>query len=504
MLQSKNMMESTARRTNAGFDYENQVKTRLRMPDREEWHAVLSIRVHTQAVGTHKDQVLNIELTDDSDPLFLHILKCTEADFIALKSEQGLMFDFQDFPCKLVDLLEQCPVVRKSMKALDEGESEKFSCTMLIGHSAQSNFSIVEANRFKILTHLSLGFTEADDKTAKHYLANKLQEFKADNSQLKQRLESVEDRLSLQSETSDKLKAELRTEKEDSERLADSIKLDAQRQFNELKQQMLQDMERQSAEHMQEKNRVASKLQEQVEELSGRLAGVVERKEELEGRVLKVEASERELQAKVQRQEHEIELKQNELDLLRSTNKNLDTTKYSQEKSLVELRVKCETMEKQLQDKESLVRNANSLYEASKLQCVQLEETVAILKGNVAKVEERAEASAQETKKASEKVVELQTDLKAAKQKVKLNEGVCVQQEQLISQNKQTTEELTRSLTDAKREVAHKDEEIKLCNSKIEELKTKLAESQKMLESNEQSTLHLNSRSDSLAEQGNE
>eukprot|EP01022_Parablepharisma_sp_SALTPOND_P015114 TRINITY_DN2110_c0_g1_i2.p3 TRINITY_DN2110_c0_g1~~TRINITY_DN2110_c0_g1_i2.p3 ORF type:complete len:568 (+),score=112.13 TRINITY_DN2110_c0_g1_i2:387-2090(+) len=470
------------------FIYENQVKVRIKAPDREEWQTMLSIKIEMKTIGGHNEQMLNFELTDENDPFFLFTMECGESDFITLKNEQNLIFDFQLFPNKFIELLELCPVVKKT-NALTEDPAERFSCVLFMGYSETATFNIVEINHFKQLTHLSLRFKSGDDESTKKYLAARLQEFKAENTELKTKLENTEDSLNLQMNANEKLKADLRTEREENAKLADAIRLDAQRQFNDLKEQMLAEIERCNAKHNAEKSKLKDALEAQVMELNEKLNQALETNSDLSAKILNLEASERELLAKTQKQEHEIQLQMNELTLLRGTNKNLDTTKFSQEKSLVELRVRCETMQKQLEDKEQLVKNTTGLYEASKEQCSQLEETIAILKSNAGKMEEKLIMSAQEINKGNEIIKQLQGDLKAAKQKNKLKEGVCTQQEQLIEQNKRTMEEMTRALNDSKREVTNKEEEIKLLKSKIEELKTKLAESQKMLESNEQSMI---------------
>ncbi len=472
----------------SAFTYDNQVKVRLKAPDREEWQTMLSLKMEMKAVGAHNDQLLTIELTDENDPFFLYMLEFGESDFLALKTEQNLVFDFQMFPRMFIELLELCPVLKKTNTLVEDQQSEKCSCVLLVGYAETATFNIVEVNNFKQLTHLSLKFKRGDDEGTKKYLAERLQEFKAENQDLKTKLENTEDSLNLQVTANEKLKADLKAEREENAKIAEAIRLDAQRQFNELKEQMLTELENSNSKHGAEKAKLKETLEGEISELNKKLALAMAQNNELSGKILKLEASERELLAKTQKQEHEIQLQANELGLLRGANKNLDTTKFTQEKSLVELRVRCETMQKQLEDKEQLVKNATGLYEASKEQCAQLEETISILKANAGKMEEKLVMSAQEINKGNEIIKQLQTDMKAVKQKCKLKEGVCAQQEQLIEQNKRTMEEITRALNDSKRETVNKDEEIKLHKGKIEELKTKLAESQKMLESNEQST----------------
>ena len=53
-------------------------------------------------------RTLDVRLTDDSDPYFLHHLSIGEEDFHILRSEQSLLVDFEQFPVKFVELLDEC------------------------------------------------------------------------------------------------------------------------------------------------------------------------------------------------------------------------------------------------------------------------------------------------------------------------------------------------------------------------------------------------------------
>jgi spindle assembly abnormal protein 6 len=475
---SKLMMEE--QRLPVAFSYETPLKVLVKAPDREGWIAILTVRIEAKTLG-RSGQGYVIELTDDNDFLFLYSLECSEADFLAIKAEQRLVFDFQMFPHRLIEQLE----LRAKPNELPE-ENPK-ACILELGFQDVAVFKLIEYTNFNELNHLVLKLKKADDEYAKQHLANKLNEFKNENIDLKKRLQSTEDSLNLQVNTSEKLKIELRAEREESERREEAIKLDAQRQFNDLQQQALEKLENCNTSYSLENKKTKETLEEQIAELNKKLGLSMADNSELTSKVLKLEATERELTAKTEKQAHELELYLNELELLRGTNKDLDTTKFSQERNLVELRVRCETMQKQMDDKEQLVQNANSLSEATKARCEQLEETISILNKNAAKMEEKLIMSANEINKGNDIIKQLQADLKATKQKTKLKEGVCADQEKLIEQNKKNIEDLNRSYNDAKREIQNKEEELKLSKTKIEELKNKLTESQKMLESNEQS-----------------
>lgn len=54
---------------------------------------------------------------------------------------------------------------------------------------------------------------------------------------------------------------------------------------------------------------------------------------------------------KIEMQNYELELVKAELKELRESNKNLDTTKFSQEKSITEFSVRLESLQREIDDK---------------------------------------------------------------------------------------------------------------------------------------------------------
>ena len=47
-------------------------------------------------------------LTSDDDPFFHYVLTLREDSFSQLRSSQGLLVDFAQFPRKFTELVEQC------------------------------------------------------------------------------------------------------------------------------------------------------------------------------------------------------------------------------------------------------------------------------------------------------------------------------------------------------------------------------------------------------------
>ena len=57
-------------------------------------------------------QILRILLSSEEDLQFLYTLEVSEEDFQALKAEQGILVDFENFPGKVMTLLQKCAAAR--------------------------------------------------------------------------------------------------------------------------------------------------------------------------------------------------------------------------------------------------------------------------------------------------------------------------------------------------------------------------------------------------------
>nr|CAD7432982.1 unnamed protein product [Timema monikensis] len=137
---------------------------------------------------------LSLKLTDDDDPLFLHVLMITEEDFKSLKSQQGLLVDFDHFPSQLVRLLEQCHNANDNSASrflliLEEEERE----SVLDG--GRTCLKIVETNNFKPLVHLSLKIGGGSDAEIKKFMAANIKQLKEVVSRSEKQLSRSESQL---------------------------------------------------------------------------------------------------------------------------------------------------------------------------------------------------------------------------------------------------------------------------------------------------------------------
>lgn len=87
--------------------------------------------------------------------------------------------------------------------------------------------------------------------------------------------------------------------------------------------------------------------------------------------------------------QYELDLAKNELRDLREANKGLDTTKFSQEKSLTEYMLKYQSLQRELEDKEQIIGKMTSLLDTTKSQKDQIEQALADEKAKTSKMQDK-------------------------------------------------------------------------------------------------------------------
>jgi spindle assembly abnormal protein 6 len=199
-------------------------------------------------------QILEIQLTDNNDPYFLHHLQINEDLFHSLKSEQNLLVDFEKFPSKFVELLENCLLSNKE-------ETPKFVCKLISEPASDhSIFNIVETNSFKHINHLSLSFIPGDDGTIKQYLAHIVKEFKSHNLSLNSKLLQTEANLSANISANDSIISKLRYE-------LDNMALKQQQDQSELKLSSAKCLSQEREKAMVEEDAIRRQYEMKIREL---------------------------------------------------------------------------------------------------------------------------------------------------------------------------------------------------------------------------------------------
>jgi len=169
-----------------------------------------------------------------------------EQDFHILKRDQSILVEFNVYPMKLIELLELCLIGTPSLlitmnntsndaynnnklqSVLSSSSAAAAAASLVSNHnvfaaldSSTSTFiakldlttgifSVVEANKFKQLTHISLLLKPADDQAIKMYLASRLALILNMNKKHAMSVEDLRSRLVLEEDNNQQLSNELK------------------------------------------------------------------------------------------------------------------------------------------------------------------------------------------------------------------------------------------------------------------------------------------------------
>jgi len=117
---------------------------------------------------------------------------------------------------------------------------------------------------------------------------------------------------------------------------------------------------------------------------------------------------------------------------LRDEQKQMELTKFQQEKSLAELRAQLEGVREQLSVKESIVANHANLADQANSQRASAEDTLAMYKQQAQQLEEKFALSAKEIEKGNQIIRSLQAQVKQMKTKLRVKVTALAQQEKAL------------------------------------------------------------------------
>ncbi|CAD8167953.1 unnamed protein product [Paramecium pentaurelia] len=450
----------------------------------DDWNTQLTLKMIMQSSQQAHGQTLRIELTDDTNFSFLQILDLNESEFLALKNEQSLHVDFATFPMKLADLLQLC---------INSQRDEKVNFYVCLEtKNGESTLAVIENNEFKKLTHLSLRLRSATDDILKYFLANKLAIEKQENEEFQKKTKKLTEQLEEKQWELENLKSEVRKFTEENNAVLQQMQLDEQKKLNDFREQALTKETNFKRESENEKQFIIEKYEIIVQELQNKYTQLQQINQELSEQKIQLTQSEKELKNRFQIILQESQQLQKENQEFRILNKELDTLKFTQERQIIELRIQKEGLEKQLHDKEDFLNNKQQLVDNEKKQNVILEEQVNNQKKQIEKLEQRIAVMSDEVNKGNQIIEKLENELSKQKEKNKLKNTVVLQQEQTVQQLQDANDQSNKQINELRREkdsleLKYKDQE----NTNLD-LKNKLAESQKLLESNNQMIQYLN------------
>lgn len=462
------------------------VPLRIRESSREERSAPVkvSISIDPDSSAVSRQQQMNFQLTDESDPFFLYTLRVSEEEFQVLKLDQSILVDFSEFPSKFIELLQSC------VAAADE-ESPKF--TAGLSSTPEGTFlSVVETNLFKNLTHLKLEFRAGNDTAVKKYLAKELEKAKGQRNRLQEQLAA---QVTANHETiahTDKTILGLREELEQAQAELNKVRLQHATVAAEMREQSAQYQQEMQAKHEAEKREAARGHSERESVLRAKADDLRVRVERLESERTSLQTLSRELATKLESAEHELVIIKEDLSRQRAENKDGDRVRHEQEKELQKNAVRLSTLEQQVADGKEMAAQLSNLVESANSQKSIMEEQLRMLKGTNASLSDKCKGYSMEVSKANTIIEHLQDELKAAKTKMKVKSAVVQQQEQVVNEKDKSIREREATIQSLENSVSEREGAISLLESKLSVAETRIKEAERTMQSNQQVISWLN------------
>ncbi|CAM9583549.1 unnamed protein product [Chrysoparadoxa australica] len=425
-----------------------------------------------------------MELTDELDPYFLHTLQVGEEDYHQLKQDQRLRVDFQSFPQQFIQLLEGCQT---------EGGSEgQFVARLETPGTGLGTFSVVETNHFKDLTHLSLQFRPGNDAAIKSYLAARLRQLKGEKSALAQRLTMCEAALADGNHKLEAATEELSLLRANRERDLRDLKAAQAGELASVREGGLQRLEAATAAHGSELEKMRSSHQEAEAALSEKLGECTAERDELKKLNYNQEGELKELRMRADQAEQAAKREEEAASMLRLDIKKQEVLLFEAEKGLQRAQMEGAALQQKVEDTNAVLERAEALRAAAEGNVAKSAETLAAYKKNVVTLQEKLESSVAEITRGNSIIQRLQGEYRALRSKAHLKSQVIRQQERVVQEQRDVL-----GAGEAKVLTAHGD--AKAAKAKAEALsrelavaEAKLAESAKLLASNQQVISWLN------------
>lgn len=386
------------------------------------------------------ERVIHFELTDESDPYFLYLLELSEQDFPLLKREQSILVDFAAFPSKLIELLEQC-------LPSECGNAEDDILTDVAAQQQQSalayyvrldinsgSFSVVESNRFKQLTHISLQLRPGNDSSIKAYLASRLTHSNMTSRRLLRDLANTKDQLNAEMSLRRDMTEELREFRSSRDLDLHSVRNTHAEEILKVQTQAAETLERSRESFQKQITQLRATSDEAAKLSSDRISelesALLHEKQERAQSDFKV----RELSKGSENTGVERARLVEECTELRQSLRQSEASRSNLEKEVVKLQMKAESLALQISDREEAVSRAGELQRASEEAKRATEEQLALYKNSLEAVTEKLSSAVAEIKKGNQEIARQQQEIGQLKDKLSMKSDVIRKQEALVQE----------------------------------------------------------------------
>ena len=462
----------------------------IKPQSKEERQRELRVNVEIHAgISPVCRKSLCVMLADDADPCFLYSLFITEDDFKILKSQQGLLVDFDNFATQLICLLEQCQMPTANLTRTPP----KF-LLLLAEESGEWIFKLVETNNFKHLCHLSLNISPASDSDLRTHMALKIKQLKESILQqnrggvaLETRLNDLSSKLETKTKELEHVEQKYMTEK-------NQMQLSSSEQISLEKDRFAKACLEWQCQSEKERVEVERRHTETVKQLHTDLAELRTQNLTYKDKVSLLEATNVEQIKQLQNLEKELNIAQRDLSSLKKQNSKLDTDYHEKDKSVNSLRTKVAVLEQELKDKGILITKHTEMLKTVKEQKQQLEDLLAEKEGQLQRKQNSLRNLSDELVKANEILTKLQNELASTKSKLKLRTSIALEQERLLDTKQKEVGQLENKMESLIKETKDVKTEIESLREQLKIQQTQLEEKEKTIKNNDNVISWLNRR----------
>lgn len=158
--------------------------------------------------------------------------------------------------------------------------------------------------------------------------------------------------------------------KNNSKNDTEALKTEHQKDFNNLKEQLFDQKKDELEKLGKDKDERINKLEALLQELGNSFENLKNNHSRMLKEKEHIEILNKETNNKLDFSTNELKIYKEELDNLRNQNKNLDSTKFNQEKNITEISIRNEHLIKEIQSKDQTIKNLEDLVNNLKKQRV--------------------------------------------------------------------------------------------------------------------------------------
>ncbi|KJP88939.1 hypothetical protein AK88_01433 [Plasmodium fragile] len=469
-----------------GLLYCKTIKFLMKSETKHNYVKALTVKINSlKSIGGK--QYMRLELSDDSNDLFFYYLDLYEENYESIKREQTLVINFDLFPFKFIDLLEECVLENEQCEKVEDqrlravlmldsggkvlerdahnygisgndsggggkvgGSHPYYNNHINSGYNSggnnNSNYSrpygcrgnngneeknaefailnVVEINQFKELTHLSLQLKRADHENIISYLCNNMKYVKAYNGEIITRLN---EEIVQNGQNMVEIKSMQKTI-ENLEKNMENLKCDFNNTLNNDINKLKKEHERIIEKKEEKFNCENEELKKDVENLKNKFTQLNEINQNYEQKIFH-------LNGKVKNLKNELEEKNTNFVKLLKEKEDIECARCELEKYKNTFTVEFNNLKSKYEKEcESNISNSSS-FESIKISNSNLETELKKYKDRNGKLEKEINIAIDEINKGNDIITKLQAQLRKMKDKLKCKTIEHINVEKVSSQN---------------------------------------------------------------------